>query len=81
MQEGNCSNQDFKMLIDDGRRNQGMVVQDKDGLHTDLILSELQFIGSFLICDSSSSLCLLKAHTHSVMAGQALLPRLGKTRR
>lgn len=66
------------MLI---RRKQGMVVQDKGGLHTDLILWELQFVGSFLIYDSSSSLCVLKACTHTVVAGKALVPRLGKTRR
>lgn len=80
MQEENYSSQDFKMLIDIGRRNRGMVVQEVE-LHPDLILSELQFVGSFLIYDFSNSLSLLKAHTHIVVAGQALLPRLGKTRR
>lgn len=63
MQEANYSSQDFKMLIDNGRRNQGMVVQDKGGLHTDLILSELQFVGSFLIYDSSNSVCPKHIHT------------------
>lgn len=47
MQEANYSSQDFKMLIDNGRRNQGMIVQDKGGLHMDQILSELQFVAPF----------------------------------
>lgn len=67
MQEGNDSSQDFKTLVDNGRRNQAMVVQDKGGLHTDLVLSELQFVGSFLIYDSSNSLFFVcSKHIHTL---------------
>lgn len=54
-----------------------MVVQEVE-LHPDLILSELQFVGSFLIYDFSNSLSLLK-HIHTLwLLGKLSCPGLAK---
>lgn len=51
-----------------------MVVQDRGGLHTDLILSVLQFVGSFLIYDFSNSLFLSAQSTYTRCGGWASSP-------